>query len=313
VNPFLSVAIPTYNGESYLRAMLDSVCAQDSGLLDKIELLVVDDGSTDRTLDIIEAYSTRLPLRLLRSARTSNWVKGANECFLAACGDYITILHQDDIWFPDRLAVLHRALSENEGIAGVVHDARFISAKGHVIGTWRCPFSRKEQRIDPDYFFRRLLVQNFLSIGAPVFRRDLLGAVGLMDETLWYTPDWDYWLRIFGCFESLYVNRCLTGFRVHKEAQTIQGSGRASFSHELCATKDLAIKMAKEPLDRGILKVASFSCSMNIFLAGSLHGVQWRAIREIVSEAAGLTMSEWALYLKNSRIIERVGARLRLL
>ena len=82
----LSVIMPTYNGAQYLPFALESIRNQNSDLMQKIEILVVDDGSTDSTIEILLDYSKDLPIKILRSHREGNWVKGLNEGLRAAKG-----------------------------------------------------------------------------------------------------------------------------------------------------------------------------------------------------------------------------------
>src|SRR4051812_48632691 len=92
--PWLSVVIPTYNGERYLPATLESVKGQD---LSGLELIAIDDGSSDSTVDILENYRDTLPLQIIRGARSGNWVKSTNRALSLAHGEYACFLHQDDL------------------------------------------------------------------------------------------------------------------------------------------------------------------------------------------------------------------------
>ena len=99
--PTISVVMPTYNGESHLRAALDSLESQKpSGV--PFEVLVSDDGSSDATLHILKEATERLPLRVIDGPRKRNWVASTNALLREARGEYVTLLHQDDIYFPER-------------------------------------------------------------------------------------------------------------------------------------------------------------------------------------------------------------------
>src|SRR2546430_4101777 len=74
--PWLSVVMPTYNGDAFLAAALESIRAQQDG--GDFEVIAVDDGSEDGTLATLDAYSSRLPLRIVRRPRTGNWVASSN-------------------------------------------------------------------------------------------------------------------------------------------------------------------------------------------------------------------------------------------
>lgn len=106
--PTVDIALATYNGERFLAPFLDSLVAQTHG---KIVLVVSDDGSTDRTAEILECYRDRLEIRFLGSARRG--VVGNFERALSGCdADYVVLADQDDIWRADKIErMLARAIA----------------------------------------------------------------------------------------------------------------------------------------------------------------------------------------------------------
>src|SRR5579862_781007 len=99
MNPLLSVIMPTYNGERFIAAALDSVRKQ---YREGIELVVVDDGSTDGTIEIVKDYAEALSIRIISPARMGNWTTVSNIGLSEAKGDWACFLHQDDLWPPGR-------------------------------------------------------------------------------------------------------------------------------------------------------------------------------------------------------------------
>ena len=100
MNPFLSVIMPCYNGERFIAAALESVRTQ---YRDGIELLVIDDGSQDRTLEIVRDFAQALPMRIISPGRIGNWVAATNIGLREATGDWACFLHQDDLWLSGRM------------------------------------------------------------------------------------------------------------------------------------------------------------------------------------------------------------------
>src|SRR5687768_10956133 len=152
--PWLSVIIPTYNGETFLREALESLVAQND---DGLEVVAVDDGSTDRTVDILLAYSDRLRLKVLEQKHVGNWVVGTNLGLETAIGHYSSLLHQDDIWMPGRLRHVRAVMATAGPPALLVHPIWFIGPDGRRAGIWRCPLP-VGRLLGPDMVVPRLLI-----------------------------------------------------------------------------------------------------------------------------------------------------------
>lgn len=117
--PTFSVIVPTYNGARYLGATLDSLVAQRSV---DIEVIVVDDGSTDTTLDVVAAHA--LAPRVVHQANSGVAV-ARNRGLALARGDYVAFLDQDDLWHPDRLAAVGDFLSGSKELAVATGETAF--------------------------------------------------------------------------------------------------------------------------------------------------------------------------------------------
>jgi hypothetical protein len=306
--PWLSVVMPTYNGSAFLAAALESLCAQPAA--DELEVIAVDDGSQDETLTILQTYSSRLPLRVVARPRTGNWVASTNWGLRVARGAYACLLHQDDLWLEGRLHALRAALDAVPDVDLVVHPSRFIDARGTCLGSWRCPLP--PGRVDPALMLERLIVQNFLAVPAPTFRRELALKVGGMDESLWYTADWDLWLKLCRGSTVLHRPEPLAAFRIHAESQTAQLSSRAGDLRLQLETVLRRHLGAAAEADPRLASVAEFSVELNVALADSLHRrrAPWP---RLAGGFLALGPAGWKRYLRDSRIAERVGARLRLL
>jgi len=317
--PWLSVLMPTYNGARYVATALESVAAQvddcprgSAGL----EVIVVDDGSTDATPAIVASFADRLPLRIVATPRTGNWAANTNLALAQSRGRYIGFLHQDDCWLPGRLVRLHAALASHAQAdpALVVHPARFIDASGRPLGTWRCPLPKTGGLVDAETVVARLLVQNFLAIPAPLFRRDAVVQVGGFDENLWYAADWDLWLKLAALGPCLYVPEPLACFRVHSLSQTASRTANSvEFRRQLEVVLQRHLSSARQAHagnGRRLARVAQFSIDVNTALAAASHG---GPLRLTALTWRGLLLGPWGWwqYWRDSRIGERAGARLR--
>jgi Glycosyl transferase family 2 len=303
--PWLSVIMPTFNGAAYLPAALESVRAQAAS---GIELIAVDDGSDDGTVAALEEYGRILPLRVVRRARSGNWVAGSNHGLSLARSEYACFLHQDDLWLPGRVNLLRRAVEAAPDAALVVHPSWFVDERGDRLGLWRCPLPRG--RLDSQLVVERLIVQNFLAIPAPVFRRELALRAGGMDEALWYTADWDLWLTLARIGSVVHEPEPLAAFRVHAGSQTSQRTrDRAELRRQLEAVLRKHLPSAAGGKDH-VAAAAAFSVELNVALAGSLHRRRfgWGGL---LKRFVSLGPRGWHRFLRDSRIAERVGARLR--
>ncbi len=228
--PWLSVLMPTYNGAAYLPPALDSIAVQK---YDAIEIIAIDDGSTDETLQILRDYAGKLPLRVIERRRVGSWVANTNYGLSLARGEYVCFLHQDDCWLPGRLAALKTQAAIHPHVVLFLHATIFIDARARQLGVWRCPLPHTYRPLPPERVRERLLVQNFIAIPAPLFRREEALRVGGLDERLWYTADWDLWLKLAAAGETLYDPRPRACFRVHALSQTMrQSSDDAEFRRQ---------------------------------------------------------------------------------
>lgn len=309
--PWLSVIIPTYNGGKYLTRCLNSLITQDDLTF---ECLALDDGSTDSTVEILHSYTSQLPLRILKNPRTGNWAANTNTVLAEATGDYVCFLHQDDFWLPNRLHLVHRLLRQFPDVDFLLSPAVFVDSDGHEVGKWGCPFPKVAGYLTKQNLLSRLLVQNFLAIPAPVVRRELLNRLGGLNEVLWYTSDWDLWLKIAESARSCYTPVPTVAFRVHPDSQTIQRStDAADFRQQLDAVLEQHIihLSGDERLKAHIRQCGQFSNKVNSGLANFIHSKKKIILIDLLFSFLTLGPTKWATYCRSSRIVERVLARLR--
>lgn len=308
--PWLSVVMPTYNGAPFVGQALDSILAQQDR---DIEVIVVDDGSTDNTLSVVNSFARSLNLRVIEPPHVGNWVTVTNHGLRAAEGRYVCFLHQDDMWHPMRLPTLRHQLQRSRREFFLVHPVWFVNRHGRVVGKWRCPLE-PSRPLAPQSVLERLIVQNFICILAPVFPRSLLAHIGYLDEHLWYTADWDLWLRIAGQLPTLYVPHFLGAFRLHPTSITAMRSARISeFRHQLEIVLNRHLpSLGRSPNRHKIVQASRLSIELNVALAGIAHG----HLTSVLRLAGALLTSEPGVlrtYLRHSRVGERLAARLKAL
>jgi hypothetical protein len=305
--PLLSIVMPTYNGEKFIAFALESVRAQE---VDDLELIVVDDGSSDRTLEIVRCFSQHLPIRILTPVRSGNWVAVTNIGLREATGEWACFLHQDDLWFPGRLAAI-RPEMQNLQTLFVLHNAVFVDPNGEPLGPWTCPLP--EGLVPSNEFIERLLIQNFIAIPSPTFRRRVVVESGGLDESLWFSADWDLWLRLGAMAPVRFLANTLTAFRVHPASQTAARKLRPNeWQQQLTTVLDRHLPgWSKNANQKELVeRIAKTSISINSSLAALSRGESVRH-SDLVVPLLALGPAGWRRYLRDSRIIERVGSRLR--
>ncbi|MGB9145965.1 MAG: glycosyltransferase [Acidobacteriaceae bacterium] len=303
---WLSVVMPVHNGEQYIAAALDSLRNQ---LSSDAEIVIVDDGCADGTLDIVRAY-TDLPIRLLTPGRLGNWVAASNYGLRHAEGEWACFLHQDDLWLPSRGARILAELPDTPGTL-LLHDAVFIDSHGRPAGRWTCPLPSGD--VACSEFLSHLLIQNFIAIPSPVFRRSAALETGGLDESLWFSADWDLWLRLGADAPVRFFPEALTAFRVHPLSQTASRKVSAGeWEHQLTTVLDRhlpRLSVSAQTLRR-VERAARASIAINAALSAASRGAPfrpWPAAAQILA----LGPTGWLRYFRDSRIAQRIAARRR--
>ena len=125
----ISVCMATYNGEKFIKEQIDSILSQ---LSDDDELVVSDDGSKDRTLDIISSYNDKR-IRILHHSAPHGFVHNFENALGNAKGDYIFLSDQDDYWIPGKVKTAMGYLTSGTDL--VIHNAELVDGKGQPLGT----------------------------------------------------------------------------------------------------------------------------------------------------------------------------------
>lgn len=308
--PFLSLLIPTYNGSRYIREALDSIAAQQGIALSELEVIVLDDGSQDDTAAIVRGYQASLPLKLVVQPHCGNHTVNSNRLMGMASGMYVCFLHQDDYWLPQRLARLRQVLLAQPELVMLVHPTRFINAARKTIGRITCPLP-DGVALPPGEVLPHLLVQNFFTIVSTAIRRDTLRAIGGFDESLWYTGDWDLWLKLCQRGPCYYLRETLSVYRVHRQSQTITHSNIPDFRKQFETVLERHLpQIPTQPHAAAIGAAARASVELNILFFTLLHRtrIEWR---RLLLAFLRLSPRAWGVLWRDARLTERIPSRLR--
>lgn len=234
--PQVSVVVPSYNHLPYLEAALGSALATELPM----ELVVVDDGSTDGSAAMLTQWATREPrLRLFCQANAGAHA-ALNRAISLARGLWIAILNSDDVFLPGRLEKLCAALAENPRLSLAGSWLEVIDTEGRRLGIkegWKSlppPWQRSGGLSEFDDPALALLESNYFSTTSNVvFRRDLAGPEPF--RALRYAHDWDFILRLAGLGGLLLIEEPLVQYRVHPSNTIKEGrdEGRGLMSFEI--------------------------------------------------------------------------------
>lgn len=183
-NPLVSIALATYNGEKFLAEFLDSVYSQS---YQNIEVIAIDDCSTDETAIILEKYKQTHGLKYKVNPKNLGFIKNFEKVLSLCSGEYIALADQDDIWFPEKIPTL----LDNIGNHLLIHsDAILIDAEKNKIADSFTRFSNKKVRLTS---FKNLLFYNNVTGCTSMIKKELIQkALPFPDKIIYH----DWWLAL---------------------------------------------------------------------------------------------------------------------
>lgn len=192
--PLVSVIVPLYNCAAYLPQALNSVFDQEYPAL---EVMAVDDCSTDQTLDIVKSYGDKI--KLIRQEKNGGAGAARNRAMAAAQGEYIAFLDGDDVWLPGKLkrqieflethpefdvvyGDFYKWLPDEQGIFHPPEDLHLEESMG------------LDERLSGG-IYPEMLMDSYVWIVTAVMRRSVMGRIGVFREELRKGEDYEFWLR----------------------------------------------------------------------------------------------------------------------
>lgn len=300
--------MPVFNGAATLEASLTSLTGQGDG----IEVVLVDQGSADDSLLIAERFRDRMDIRVIEAPDNKSWMQNTNLAIENARAPLITMLHQDDVWMEGRGAAL-RTVADRYPDAGLwAHAAFYIDAVGRCIGRIGPPFGPTLRLVSSSEALSPLLVQNTLALPAVMFRREDAQRAGGLDEDLWYTADWDFWLRLAATAPILWMPEPLVGFRLHRGSLTVTGSRDAEeFRRQLAIPPQRHLSALEVGDVQRVARLGAASNAINVWLANSYHG-DASGMACVLGQVWALGPFGWRRLLRDAQLIRRIVPRLKL-
>jgi glycosyltransferase involved in cell wall biosynthesis len=208
----ISIVTPSYNQAKYVEATIQSVLSQDYA---HIEYIIVDGGSTDGTLDVIQKYEDKLSWWV--SEKDKGQTDALNKGFTRAKGDILAWINSDDTYQPGAVLAAVQYLQHHPNVGMVYGDCNFINENGKIIG-----------KFDAAQTSYGLLRRGYVHIPqqAMFFRAELWKQVGPLDPSFYFAMDYDLWTRIAARTEIKYVPQTWANFRLHTTGKTIMADER---------------------------------------------------------------------------------------
>jgi glycosyltransferase involved in cell wall biosynthesis len=205
-DPLVSIILPTYNGSKWLAEAIYSVLGQTH---QDFEVIAVDNGSTDDSVALLSSYPDRIRI-LFEKKKGVSFARNAG--LLAARGEYVAFLDQDDIWLPDKLSAQIDVFAGSETVGMVGCSFYSIDDNSNIIEVFRKTVAEQES------LAKELFVRN--RVGPPscmLIRKSVVDQVGVFDEDLNGVEDRDLWMRITERYQLRFVERPLVKYRLHPQ------------------------------------------------------------------------------------------------
>ncbi len=250
--PLVSICIPTFNAAKWILSCLESARAQS---YPRLELLIVDDASTDATVELIRSIDDER-IRLLRNEQNIGLVRNWNRCIEESRGDFVKFLFHDDILYPDCVEKMMRVILSDANV-GLVFAPRDIIVEGdpevELTKIWLRNCTTLHTKFRPletvnsgRDLFAQYLKGGFQGnwIGEPssvLIRKECFARVGLFNLDLHQVCDVEMWLRIMLSYDIGFVAEKLTAFRFHSDSTSFRNiTSRRNFLDQLWLLENLS-------------------------------------------------------------------------
>lgn len=261
--PRVSVLLTSYNHERYIRECVDSALSQTFA---DLEVIVIDDGSQDRSVEILRSYGDRIRLVVNDPNRGTYGV--LNQGLNLATGEYSAVLNSDDVWLPTKIARQVELMDANPQMTFCHTFGEFIDGNGSVVtGT---PMGFEFPRTPTGDVLHIFIANNTAIASSVLMRTQIARDIGGFDASYKNLGDWDMWVRLGEQGAIGFVDDRLTLYRVHG-ANTIYQI-ETTRSEEMRLRSDLYARREQFLAKRNTPKVRA-ALAHTIACLGSLHSI----------------------------------------
>ncbi len=266
----VSIIMATNRGSSEIKGSIQSVLDQT---FKDFELIIINDGGPETIKNIVDQFASD-KIRYIRLEKNVGSAKARNEAICHAKGKYIAYLDDDDVYYPDHLEVLTKALKKeglrfaytnSQGVLGELDDGEFKRSK--VAFVW-------DKDFNPD-----TLVENlYITTCSIMHEKSVFKEVGLFYEDWPHSYDWEFWLRCATKYNFIHISQCTNEYRLKQNNRTVEDRTGAFFFGDLVCKFHAFFK-------------GNISC-VKFYLAGNQYNVAKKLYKEIKEEASNYFKTE---------------------
>jgi glycosyltransferase involved in cell wall biosynthesis len=250
--PKVSVILPSYNHEKYIKESIASVLDQT---YQDFEIIITDDGSRDRSVEIINRFSDPR-IKLFIHSRNQGLSITANNCIKHSHGEYIAMLNSDDAWAPRKLELQVAFLDQHPEVGVVFGKVEWVDAESRLITDPNFPYryifdfrNRSRFKWLRHFFY----YGNCLCHPSSLVRRECYTEVGMYDPSLANLQDFDLWIRICLKYDIHILNQKLVRFRrigeeINLSGDNVRNRSRTRFENKQLLNHYLDLKDSRELL-----------------------------------------------------------------
>lgn len=209
----VSVLLPSYQHQNWIHEAIESVLNQS---ITDIELIIVDDASSDDSVKIIKEYAIKDPrIKFEVFPNNSGAMVALNRCYELSSGKYIATISSDDIWELDKLEKQVNLLEENKELGAVFALPKFIDEKGDTIANVKNGFKTSTKIRSRFEWMNHFLIDNCICYPTSLVRKECYENIGFFNTAYRSLPDFQMWVRLFYRYKVLITDETLMSFRIH--------------------------------------------------------------------------------------------------
>jgi glycosyltransferase involved in cell wall biosynthesis len=244
--PDFSIITPVYNGENYIRETIDSVLKYTAAL--NIEYLIINDGSTDKTLELLQEYSNHHNVRIISQVNSGESLSVNVGIREAAAALMLVVSHDDPLFTEELFIGIKNEFAATPNLAAIYSDWRIINSTGDIV----------IEKFVKDYS-DELLIGAFNCLPGPgtIFRRDLALKVGGRDPRWKFVGDYDFWLRLSRVGTLKHRAKMVAQWRSHDESTSVGQRGAAMALERISVIEDF---LAQNEVSNSLRRKALGAC-----------------------------------------------------